>query len=54
MSSSIENEYLKFIVFSMRIFEDDEKWVWNIIFALFCAVVMISEHSDLIREKIVA
>ncbi len=54
MLSSIESEYLKFIVFSMRIFEDDEKWIWNIIFALFYAVVMMSKHSDLIRKKIVA
>ncbi len=54
VSSSIKSEYLKFIIFSMRIFEDDEKWVWNIIFALFCTVVMMSKHSDLIRKKIVA
>ncbi len=53
-SSSIKSEYLKFIVFSMKIFEDDEKWVWNIIFALFCAVVTMSEHSDFVSEKIVA
>ncbi len=54
VSSSIENEYLKFIVFSIKISEDDEKWVWNIIFALFYAVVMMSEHSDFVSEKIVA
>ncbi len=54
MSSSIESEYLKSIMFNMKISEDDEKWVWNIIFALFCAVVMMSKHFDLIREKIVA
>ncbi len=53
MSSSIKNEYLKFIVFSMKISEYDEKWVWNIIFALFCVVMMMSKHSDLIRKKIV-
>ena len=41
-------------MFSMKISEDDEKWVWNIIFALFCAVVMMSKHFDLIKEKIVA
>ncbi len=52
-SSSIESEYLKFIVFSMRISENDEKWVWNIIFTLFCVVVMMSEHSDFVSEKIV-
>ncbi len=38
----------------MKISEDDEKWVWNIIFALFCAVVMMSKHSDFVSEKIVA
>ncbi len=54
MSFSIKNEYLKFSVFSIRISEDDEKWVWNIISVLFCAVVAMSKHSDLIREKIVA
>ncbi len=53
MSFSIENKYLKSSVFSMRIFEDDEKWVWNIIFILFCAVVMMLKHSDLIRKRIV-
>ena len=54
ISFSIENEYLKSSVFSMRISEDDEKWVWNIIFILFCAVVAMLKHSDLIRRKIVA
>ncbi len=53
ISSSIKSEYSKSIVFSMRISEDDEKWVWKIIFALFCAVVIMSEHSDLIKEEIV-
>ncbi len=53
MSSSIKSKYLKFIMFSMRISEDDEKWIWNIIFTLFCIVVMMLKHSDLIREKIV-
>ena len=53
MSSLIKSEYLKFIVFSMKISEDDEKWVWNIIFTLFCIVVMMSEHFDLIWRKIV-
>ncbi len=52
--SSIKNEYSKFIMFSMKISENDEKWVWNIIFALFYIVVMMSKHFDLIREKIVA
>ncbi len=41
-------------MFSIRIFEDDEKWVWNIIFTLFCIVVMMSEHFDFISKKIVA
>ncbi len=54
MSSSIKNEYLKFIVFSMRIFENDEKWVWNIIFTLFCTVMMMLKHSDFVSKKIVA
>ncbi len=27
MSSLIENEYLKFIVFNIRISEDDKKWI---------------------------
>ncbi len=53
-SFSIKSKYLKFIMFSMKIFENDEKWVWNIIFTLFCTVMMMSKHSDLIREKIVA
>ena len=52
-SFSIKNEYLKFSVFSMRISENNEKWVWNIIFILFCAVVVMSKHSNLIKEKIV-
>jgi len=38
----------------MRISEDDEKWIWNIIFILFCTVVAMLKHFDLIREKIVA
>ena len=54
MSSSIKNEYLKFIVFNMKIFKDDEKWVWNIIFTLFYTVIMMSKYFDLIREEIVA
>jgi len=53
-SSLIESEYLKFIEFSIKIFENDTKWVWNIIFTLFCAVIMMSKYSDLIRKKIVA
>ncbi len=53
-SSSIKNEYLKFIVFSMKISEDDKKWVWNIIFTLFCIIMMMLKHSDLIRKRIVA
>ncbi len=52
-SFSIKSEYLKFFVFSMRISEDDEKWVWNIIFILFCAVIMMLKHFDLIRRRIV-
>ncbi len=52
-SSSIKNEYLKSIVFSIKISEDDEKWVWNIIFTLFCTIVMMSEHFDFVSEKIV-
>ncbi len=52
-SFSIKNEYLKSSVFSMRIFEDNEKWVWNIIFILFCVIIVMLKHSDLIREKIV-
>ena len=54
MSFLIKNEYLKFSVFSMRISEDDEKWVWNIIFILFCIVVTMLKHFNLIRKKIVA
>ncbi len=38
----------------MKIFKDDKKWVWNIIFALFCIVVMMSKHFDFVSEKIVA
>ncbi len=53
MSFSIKSEYLKFSVFNMRISEDDEKWVWNIIFILSYAVIAMSKHSDLIREKTV-
>ncbi len=45
---------ISLFVFSMRIFENDEKWVWNIIFILFCIVIMMLKHSDLIRERIVA
>ena len=45
MLFSIESEYSKSIVFSMKIFENDEKWVWNIIFTLFYAVVMMSERK---------
>ncbi len=52
-SSLIKNEYSKFIIFSIKISEDDKKWVWNIIFTLFCIVMMMSEYSDLIRKKIV-
>ncbi len=52
-SFSIKNEYLKSFVFSMRIFKDDEKWVWNIIFILFCAVIVMSKYFDLIRKRIV-
>ena len=52
-SSSIKNEYSKSIVFSIKISEDDEKWVWNIIFTLFCTIVMMSEHFDFVSEKIV-
>jgi len=54
MSFSIESKYLKSSMFSMRISEDDEKWVWNIIFILFCIVVAMLKHSDLIRRRIVA
>ncbi len=53
MSFSIESKYLKSSVFSMRIFKNDEKLVWNIIFILFCIVIMMLKHSDLIREEIV-
>ena len=53
-SFSIKSEYLKFSVFSMKISEDDKKWVWNIIFILFCAVIVMLKHFDLIRKKIVA
>ncbi len=52
-SFSIENKYLKSSVFSMKISENNEKWVWNIIFILFCTVVTMLKHFDLIKEKIV-
>ncbi len=52
-SSLIESEYLKFIVFSMKFFKDDKKWVWNIIFTLFCIIVMMSKHFNLIKRRIV-
>ncbi len=52
-SFSIKSEYLKSFMFSMKIFKNDEKWVWNIIFALSYAIVMMSKHSDFVKEEIV-